>query len=302
MNTILITGGSGLIGRKLAGMLAKEGHKVRLLSRKKKLIEPYHEVFTWDINAGIIESGALHGVDTVIHLAGEGIADGRWTERRKEVILSSRVGGLNLIRREAESQNIRFELVLSGSATGWYGAITDDLIHLEDEPPADDFLGETCRQWEAAADALAPISDRVVKIRTGVVLSPKSGALPQLMLPFKFYTGVVLGSGKQQIPWIHEDDICGIFMHAFKNTQMQGSYNASATEDCSNRAFTENLGKVLNKPVLPFPAPSFAIRLAFGEMSAVVLEGCRVSNQKIKRAGYAFKFAELDKALINLTA
>jgi uncharacterized protein (TIGR01777 family) len=300
MNTVLITGGSGLIGRKLAGILAKDGFRVRLLSRRKQLIEPYHDVFTWNLKEGKLEPGALDGVDVVIHLAGEGIADGRWTEKRKSTILSSRIDGLNLIRREAEKQNINLKLLLSGSATGWYGAITDDMLHTEEEPSAEDFLGKTCRLWEEAADAYSSIAERVVKIRTGVVLSSKSGALPQLMLPFKFYTGVVLGSGKQQIPWIHEDDICGIFIHALKHDNMKGPFNAAATENCSNRMFTETLGRVLNRPVLPIPAPSFAIRLAFGEMSAVVLEGCRVSNAKIKNAGYVFKYNDLKTALVNL--
>lgn len=300
MNTILITGGTGLIGRKLALMLISEGFRLRLLSRKKKAAEPYHEVFTWDIQQGYLEPGALDGVDVVIHLAGEGIADGRWTESRKKEILSSRVDGLNLIRREAEKNQKHFKLLLSGSATGWYGAITDDVLHTEDEPAAEDFLGETCRKWEDAANAFTAFTDRVVKIRTGVVLSASSGALPKLVQPFRYYAGAVLGSGKQHIPWVHEDDICGIFKFAVLSDHVSGAYNASAAGRCTNRQFTEAVGRVLKRPVLPLPVPSFALKLLFGEMSAVVLEGCPVSNKKIKDSGYRFRFENLEEALRNL--
>ncbi|MEZ5172589.1 MAG: TIGR01777 family oxidoreductase [Bacteroidia bacterium] len=300
MNRVLITGGSGLIGRRLAELLVAEGYQTRLLSRTGKKIEPFNDVFTWDLKRGYLEPGALEDVDVVVHLAGAGIADSRWTESRKHEIISSRVDTLELIRREAKENGIQFKTLVSGSATGWYGAITDEKLHIETEDAAKDFLGETCKLWEAAADDFGSVADRVVKIRTGVVLSNISGALPRIILPFKFYSGTVLGTGKQQIPWIHLDDICGIYLHAIKTAGMSGAYNAVATEECSNRKFTQAAGKVLHRPVLPGPVPSFAIKLLYGEMGNVVLEGCRVSNEKIKNAGYRFRFEELSAALEDL--
>lgn len=300
MNRVLITGGSGLIGQRLAELLVAEGYQTRLLSRSGKKVEPFHDVFTWDLERDYLEPGALEDVQVIVHLAGAGIADSRWTESRKREIISSRVDTLELIRREAKKNGIRFKTLVSGSATGWYGATTDEKLHVETEEAAQDFLGETCKLWEAAADDFGTLAERIVIIRTGVVLSNLSGALPRLMLPFKFYSGVILGSGMQQIPWIHMDDICGIYLHAIKTAGMSGAYNAVATEECTNRKFTIAAGKVLNRPVLPVPVPSFAIKLLYGEMGNVILEGSRISNEKIKNSGYVFQFQDLGKALQEL--
>ena len=170
----------------------------------------------------------------------------------------------------------------------------------EIEPAAADFMGETCRVWERAADLFENNSKRVVKIRTGVVLAKEGGALPKMMVPFKYHLGAALGSGKQQIPWIHLEDICKVFMEALENESYTGPINAVATEECTNKAFSRTLATVLGKSLLPLPVPSFVIKLIFGEMSTVVLEGSRISNAKLKNLGFKFSFEELGGAIRDL--
>lgn len=300
MATILISGGTGLIGLPLAGMLKQQGHRIHLLSRKSNPVAPYDAVFRWDVSAGFIEEAALEGVDIIVHLAGEGIADKRWTPERKLAIVNSRIESARLILEVLKKRNHTIDAFISGSATGWYGAYTDTLLHTEAEPAASDFLGETCRQWEWMADQFAPLAKRIVKIRTGVVLAREGGALPQLARPIRWFAGSPLGSGKQQIPWIHLDDVCRIFHQAITDAQWNGSINATASENCTNKAFTQQVAAVLNRPLLPFPVPSLAIKMLFGEMSAVVLEGSRISNQKLKSLGFAFQYSDLGLALRSL--
>jgi uncharacterized protein len=300
MKTALITGGTGLIGMRLSAMLKARGYRIHLLSRSKKPVENYDEVFTWDINKGEFDLAALDGVTDIIHLAGAGIADSRWTEERKELIINSRVKSLGIIEEALRRRNQRISSLISGSAIGWYGARTDEMLHIEAEPAADDFMGETCRKWEFAADSFADISDRIVKIRTGVVLARDGGALASMKLPFKFFVGSPLGSGNQQIQWIHLDDICRVFAEALEKQNFSGAYNASATESCTNREFSKKLAKVMKRPLLPLTVPSFVLKTLFGEMSAVVLEGSRVSNKKLLKTGFQFQYVSLDTALENL--
>ena len=300
MKTALITGGTGLIGMRLSAMLKARGYRIHLLSRSKKPVENYDEVFTWDIQKGEIDTAALDGVTDIIHLAGAGIADERWTEKRKEIIVNSRVKSIGLIEAALRKRNQEVNSLISGSAIGWYGARTDEMLHIEAEPAADDFMGETCRKWEFAADSFADISDRIVKIRTGVVLARDGGALASMKLPFKFFVGSPLGSGNQQIQWIHLDDICRVFAEALEKQNFSGAYNASATESCTNREFSKKLAKVMKRPLLPLTVPSFVLKTLFGEMSAVVLEGSRVSNKKLLKTGFQFQYVSLDTALENL--
>jgi uncharacterized protein (TIGR01777 family) len=186
---------------------------------------------------------------------------------------------------------------ISGSAIGWYGAYTDSLIHNETEPAASDFMGETCRKWEHAADLFQPVAQRIVKIRTGIVLSQNGGALPKMAQPVRWYVGSPLGTGKQQMPWIHLDDICTVFSNAISDNRYYGAINASATENCTNREFAKVLAKVLHRPMIPIHVPSFVIKALFGEMAAVVLEGSKVSNHRIKQMGFTFRFSHLEEAL-----
>ena len=234
MKTVLITGGTGLIGKTLAKLLKQKGYKLHLLSRSSKAVENYDKVFHWDVKKGVMDSEALEGVTDIIHLAGAGIADQRWTDSRKKEIIDSRVDTLELILDHLKKKNQKINSLISGSAVGWYGSRTDEMLHIEEEPSADDFMGETCRKWEAAADLFEDYSSRIVKVRTGVVLAKDGGALPVMKMPFKFFVGSALGSGKQQIQWIHHEDICRIFLEALENEEYIGPINASATESCSN--------------------------------------------------------------------
>lgn len=302
MANILIAGGSGLVGMALAKRLKSAGHFITLLSRSGKKIEPYDSAFSWDPQKGHLNEQALDGVDGIVNLAGAGIADKAWTNSRKQEILDSRVKSTELLLEVCRKKGLLPDVFVSASAVGWYGAVSDTLLHTENEPAANDFMGETCRKWEAAADGFEGVAQRVVKIRTGVVLDTHQGALPELMKPFRFGLGAVLGSGRQQIQWIHITDIARVFEEALFNPSFTGVYNASATENCSNREFTQTLGSVLKKPVFPMGVPSFALRLVLGEMSAVVLEGSRVSNEKLKKTGFIFSYPGLENALINLVS
>ena len=300
MKTILVSGGTGLIGSHILPLLKKAGFRTHLLSRSEKAVPGWDAVFTWDVNQGKIDERAFEGVTHILHLAGAGIADSRWSDARKKEIIESRIQSAALILQVLQKRNQQIEAFISGSAVGWYGGKTDDLVHSENEPAATDFLGETCLKWEQSADAFASNAKRVVKIRTGVVLAREGGAFPKMSMPFRYFAGAPLGSGKQQMPWIHIEDIASVFMEAALNETFQGAFNASATESCSNREFSHHLAQAMNRPLLPLAVPSFILKMLFGEMSAVVLEGSRVSNQKLKQTGFTFQFPDLDLALKQL--
>jgi len=300
MKTILITGGTGLLGSHLIPILKEAGFRIHVLSRSSKSILHCDAVFTWNVGRGEIDERAFEGVTHIVHLAGEGIADGRWTESRMKSIISSRVKSAELILSILKKRNQRIEVLVSGSAVGWYGAKTDNLLHTEDESPETDFMGETCRLWEESADAFDKVSSRIVKVRTGIVLAKESGAFPKLIQPFRVHLGAALGSGKQQMPWIHIDDIVQVFYQAITNESWSGAINASATELCSNLEFSKTLAKILGRKLLPIHVPSVVLKMILGDMSAVVLEGSRVSNSKLKSLGFQFKFGNLDDAIKNL--
>jgi hypothetical protein len=300
MKTILITGGTGLIGSHLIPLLKEAGFRIHVLSRSSNPIDYCDAVFTWNVNRGEIDERAFEGVTHIVHLAGEGIADGRWTESRMKSIISSRVKSAELISEVLQKRNQRIDVFVSGSAVGWYGAKTDNLLHTEDESPETDFMGETCRLWEEAADAFDNVATRIVKVRTGIVLAKESGAFPKLIQPFRVHLGAALGSGKQQMPWIHIDDIVQVFYQAISNENYSGAINASATESCTNLEFSKTLAKILGRKLLPIHVPSVVLKMVLGDMSAVVLEGSRVSNSKLRNLGYQFKFEKLEDALNNL--
>jgi uncharacterized protein len=300
MKTVLITGGSGLIGEELSKLLKSKGYRLHALSRSEEAIPNYDQTFVWDVNAGTIDENALDGVTQIVHLAGAGIADSPWTDERKRVILESRVKSIELVRTALEKRNQKIDALVSGSAIGWYGAISDDKLHTENEPAADDFMGKTCSAWEGAAGKFENLSARIVKIRTGVVLAKDGGALEQMKKPFKFFVGSALGSGMQQIPWIHLKDIAKVYANAIENNLYTGAINATATESCTNYEFSKTLAKVMHRPMLPVAVPSLVLRLALGDMSKVVLEGSSVSNQKLRSLGYTFEFDDLKEALSDL--
>jgi uncharacterized protein len=298
MKIVLITGASGLIGESVTKLLLERGYEVRHLGRFKREIENVKS-FVWNIEKKEIERGALTGCNYIIHLAGEGIADGRWTVERKKKIIDSRVKSIRLLFDKTEEESSRLSAFISASGINYYGAVTSEKIYYEDDAPAKSFIGECCRLWEKEADLFAS-KCRVVKYRTSVVLSKKGGALKRIAAPINLGLGSALGSGSQYVSWIHIKDISNLYLYAIENSELSGTFNALADEDITNKTFTRTIARVLNKPLFLPNIPSFILKIIFGEMSCIVLEGSRASNRKIKETGFAFQYNKLQNAVENL--
>ncbi|WP_210150340.1 TIGR01777 family oxidoreductase [Chryseobacterium scophthalmum] len=294
---VLITGASGAIARVLSKKLENQ-YSIRFLTRKKEA----ENEFEWDLENQIIDENAFENVSHIIHLAGANISEKRWTEDRKKELISSRVDSAKLILNTLKKKNIKLKSFISASGINFYGTKTTDKIFTENDPPGNDFLSEVVVVWEKAADEFKEqnISERVVKIRTAVVLSKNEGALAKMMTPIQFGIGSPLGSGKQYMPWIHIDDICSIYEFALKNHEVEGSYNASAPQHTTNKNLTKLIAKVLGKPLLMPNVPSFILKLIFGELADALLEGSRASSEKIEKAGFEFQFPDLKMALEDL--
>ncbi|MEE9361915.1 MAG: TIGR01777 family oxidoreductase [Cellulophaga sp.] len=296
---VLITGGTGLVGKWLCTRLAEKGYTVYLLSRTKEQNTPF-KVFTWDWKQQEIEVEALENVAYIIHLAGANIADKRWTYKRKQLLINSRVETGKLILKTLKHLQIKSKAFITASAIGYYGTITSNKIFTENDLPAKDFLGTVCNHWEQIANGFNDLGIRVVKIRTGVVLTRQDGALSKMITPIKMGIGSALGNGKQYLPWIHIDDLCNIYIKAIEDTKMKGVYNAIAPDHKTNYVFTKTIASVLHKPFWFPNIPSFVLKLLFGELSQLLLTGSRVSSEKIISEGFCFKYSVLEKALENL--
>jgi len=294
--SVLITGGRGLIGRHLTSFLLEKGYKVTHLSRNA---EPSGSVaaFAWDPEHDIIDYSAFRGVDHIIHLAGANIGEGRWTTSRKSEILNSRIRSAGLIFRTINSGNFPIKSFISASAAGFYGSVTSEKIFDETDPPADDFLGTTCRLWEEAADQFQNSAIRTVKIRTGVVLERSDGALSRFLSAAKFGLFPVLGGGRQYMPWIHIADLCAIYLKALADNSMNGSYNAVSPGHISHKEFMKILARVTGKPFFHPPVPSALLKMVMGESSVVALRGSRISSEKIIGQGFIFSFTDPEEGL-----
>jgi uncharacterized protein (TIGR01777 family) len=248
----------------------------------------------------MIDPEAISTADYIIHLAGAGIGDKRWTKKRKELISDSRIKTCELLFNKVQESGTKLKAFISASGIGYYGAVTSDKIFSEMDNPSGDFIGEICRQWEHSADRFEESGIRTVKIRTGIVLTEKGGAMGRMTTTVKMGIGSALGNGRQHLPWIHVEDLCNIYIKAVEDISLKGAYNAVAPEHVTNREFMRTLTKVLGKPFF-FPAvPSFAMKILFGKMSGILLNGSRVSAGKIISAGYNFEFPDLENALKNL--
>lgn len=298
--TILITGGTGLIGQRLTELLLEsKNYKIRYLSRKKRPIKDV-EVFEWNPQAGKIDGAAFEGVDAVVHLAGAGVADKRWTESRKEEILKSRTKSTELIAQTIQSLPNAPKVVVNASAIGYYGINTGDQLLHEDSPAGNDFLAEVTSKWEEASQEIEKQGIRTVKIRVGVVLSPHSGALTKLLQPVRLGLGAPLGSGDQYMSWIHIDDIARIFVKALEDETMQGVYNGVAPMPVTNAEMTKKLASVVHRPAFLPNVPAFILKMMLGEMASIVLEGNKVACDKIVNAGFEFQHPDLTNALKDL--
>jgi uncharacterized protein len=297
--SVLITGGGGLIGRYLTSVLLAEGYKVSHLSRQTNRFGKVR-VFRWDPEKEYLNPEVFDGVDYLVHLSGANIGEKRWTDRRKEDILNSRVTSAGLLFRTIAENRIKLKAYITASATGYYGSVTSDKIFTEDDPPSEDFLGSTCRLWEVSADLFEGLGIRTVKIRTAVVLEKNDSALTKLMNPAKYGMVVRLGNGKQYFPWIHINDLCNIYLKAIMDDNICGAYNAVAPQHITQNEFLRTMAGVMKKPVFLLPVPSWILRAVMGEMSDIVTKGSRISSEKIIGTGYNFKFDKLEEALKNV--
>ena len=294
---VLISGGSGFIGKQLTNLLIEKGYSVSILSRSKKQNTVNVSYYQWDISAHSIEMEAVLKADYIIHLAGENIAEKRWTKDRKEAIVRSREESTQLIYDVLKKNNKKLDAFVSASGIGIYGAINGSIICSENTPAEDDFLGTTCQKWENAADIIGSLDIRTVKIRTGLVLGKEDGFLKKLTPIFKFRLGSALGSGKQYMPWIHINDLCNIYLEALNNAIMEGAYNAAISDNTTNTIFSKTLAKIYGYSIWLPNVPTFILKLALGEMAQIVLKGRRVSSEKIEKTGFKFKFTNLEEAL-----
>lgn len=296
---ILITGASGLVGSRLTEMLLQKGYHVSHLGRSKK--QGLIPSFRWDVTKSEIDANAFNGMDAIVHLAGAGVAERRWTTSRKKEILESRTKSTALLFEKLTSGNCSVKTFVSASAMGYYGLNENsDKEFFEGDPAGNDFLAKVTKQWEEEVDKIAALGIRTCKMRIGIVLSGKGGALQQMATPIKYWVGAPLGSGKQIVPWIHMDDLCAMFIKAIEEEKMRGAYNATGPGYCTNAELTKVIAKVLDKPLLLPNVPGFVLKIILGEMAGMVVSGSKVSSKKIQQAGFAFKFVDLEKAVVDL--
>ncbi|MDH4089897.1 MAG: TIGR01777 family oxidoreductase [Cyclobacteriaceae bacterium] len=298
MTNILITGGSGLIGRRLTEILLERGYLVSHLGRTKG--NGSVKSFIWDIDKQLVESGSLEGIDVIVHLAGAGIADAPWTMKRKREILESRTNATRLLYKELKKDKRTIKAFIAASAIGYYGFGTQDEIFTEETKPGNDFLATVTQRWEEEVDTIESLGIRVVKIRTGIVLSERGGALEEIARPVKYYVGAPLGTGNQYVSWIHIDDLCGIYCKAIADLSMSGAYNGVSPTPITNREFTKAIASTLHRPLLLPHIPGFVLKLILGEMANLVLQGSKISADKISSAGYTFKYIDIRSALSDL--
>lgn len=297
MKNILITGGTGLIGTRLMQLLQEKGYQTAVLSRQKRSSEQGLHFF-WDPKAGFIDPEAIAWAHGIVHLAGANVAEGRWTDARKREIMDSRTLSSEALFKALSKGNHGVKAVVAATGVGWYGDTGKQWMD-ESRPAGKGFLADVCKEWEQAIGRLSGQA-RTTMIRVGVVLSPRGGALVEIAKPIRLFAGAPLGSGHQYMSWIHEDDLCRLFMFALEHEEISGVYNGVAPNPITNAELTKAIALQLGKPLVLPNVPSFAMRLMLGEMADIVLEGCRASCQKIEQAGFSFRFTALDEALSDL--
>lgn len=305
MKKIVIAGGTGLIGSKLAEMLQKRGYAVTILTRSNKNGSPSGIAFSqWSPNEGIIDKQVIASADVVVNVSGENVADKRWSDKRKKEILQSRIESTELLLNTIKDANARVQSYISASAIGWYGPDTKETRQKgfnESAPHHDDYLGNTCKLWEDAAHKAEGLGIRTVILRTGIVLAKEGGALKEFIKPVRRGIAAIIGSGNQMISWIHIEDLCRMYSSAIENESINGVYNAAAPQPVTNEQLTLELAKQKRKTAfIPIHVPSFFIKILLGEMSIEVLKSTTVSADKIKNAGFQFLFPGIQSAVADL--
>ncbi len=315
MPTVLITGGTGMIGTALSRHLMQQGYDVIVLSRNpvetasvyrasstQNSFRPSGNIYyaKWDTDKQMIDAQAMSQADYIVHLAGEGVATKRWTKKRKEEIKQSRTKTSEVLYHCLSTQPNKVRAVISASAIGWYGPDAGK-VFTELDPSADDFLGQTCKAWEESIEKVKNLDKRLVRLRLGIALSNEGGALAEFKRPVRLGVAAILGSGEQMVSWVHIDDLCRAFIHAIETPEMEGVFNLVAPNVVANKKLTLGIAASMNGNFyIPFKVPSFLLKLIMGEMSVEVLKSTTVDSSKLQSTGFNFMYPTIDAALKHL--
>lgn len=304
MQTVLITGGTGMIGQSLAKQLLGNGYEVIILTRNpKRSSRPNLSYAKWNIEKEVIDEEALAKVNCIVHLAGEGVAEKRWTIKRKQAIVDSRVQSGNFLVKVLQKNKYQVTTFIAASAIGWYGPDTSHSLangFKETDTADNSYLGNTCKLWEESTAPIANMGIRLVRLRIGIVLHKNGGALAEFLKPAKFALAPILGNGQQIISWIHFQDLCRMFQYAIENNTLNGVYNAVAPHPVSNKKLVFTIAKNTYPIYFPSMVPSFLLKIILGEMSIEVLKSTNVSAQKIQEAGFVFNYPNIEQAITHL--
>ena len=307
MPVVLITGGTGLIGKNLTKHLTSKGYEIIIVSRKPAHAsdDPKISFANWNVEEQKIDSDAIAKADYIINLAGAGVMDKKWSEKYKKEIVESRTKSSKLLINGLQKNTNHVKAIINSSAIGWYGGDTKPLLHangfIETDPADKTFLGETCRLWEESVEPVTKLNKRLVKLRTGIVLSNDGGAFTEFKRSLSFGIAAILGIGKQMISWIHKDDLCRLYIYAIENENLSGSYNAVAPLPVSNKTLILKLAKrIRGQFYIPIHVPQFLLKLILGERSIEILKSATVSCEKIKATGFTFLYPSIDAALKEL--
>jgi uncharacterized protein (TIGR01777 family) len=301
METVIITGGTGLIGTALTRLLLERGYKVIILSRRPDKRSNKDVTYAhWNVETQTIDKEAIQQADYIVHLAGANVGEKRWTAARKQEITDSRTKSSELIFTTLKNFPNKVKKVISASATGYYGEFTDH-VFTETDPPATDYLATTTHAWEQSISKVTTLDKKLVIFRTGIVLSPDGGALKEFYKPLRFGFATVLGSGEQFVPWIHIHDIVRLYFNAIVNDKLEGTYNAVAPNPVTNRELILSMARMAKGgSFMTTYVPTFALKLALGEMSVEVLKSVKASADKIQRTGFQYSYPTINEAMEQL--
>jgi len=304
MQTVLITGGTGMVGTSLTELLLSKGYQVIILTRKPQVSQiPNLTYAVWDISKGYIDPSAIGQADAIVHLAGAGVADKRWSKKRKQEIVDSRVKSGALLVKYLTAHTHQIKTVVTASAIGWYGPDTEQSLQhgfVETDPVDASFLGETCKRWEDSVKPIETLGIRLVTLRIGIVLNKEGGALAEFIKPAQFGMATIFGNGQQMVSWIHHHDLCKMMIHGIETAAIKGVYNAVSPDPTSNKDLIIAIAKKLRGFYLPIPVPALVLKIMLGEMSIEILKSAKVSSKKIEEAGFKFDYPNLHSALNDL--
>ncbi len=305
METVLITGGTGMIGNALTQALIERGYHVIVLTRnpsdKQKTKNDKLSFAEWNIEKQTLDKEAFAKADHIIHLAGANFADKRWTNKRKQEIVNSRVDSAKLIIESLKTISNKVKVVISASGISWYGDDKAAKPFTENDPVANDFMAQTCKQWEAAIEPASFLGKRLIKLRIGPVLSTEGGAYVEFKNPIKFGVAGIIGNGKQIFSWVHIDDLVRTILFAMENEQMEGVYNVVSPEPATNKDLILEIAKSTKKFFIPIHAPAFALKIVFGELIGEILKSTTVSSEKLQQAGFIFQYPDIRSAILQLS-